>query len=66
MSTVLRGVGRIYGKGQFDKDHQRKLNDEKTNSSLVEHSAPSIDIKPMAVVHSKLMPHCGAISIVLT
>lgn len=78
MSPVLLGVGRIYDKGQtcqmatyciaieFKKDHQKKSYEEKTNSSLVEHSAPSVDIRPMAAVQSELMPHCGAISIVLT
>lgn len=38
----------------------------KTSSSSEKHSAPSVHIRQMAAVPSKLMLYCGAISILLT
>lgn len=49
-----------------DKNHQTEMMKPKTNSSSVEHSAPSVHIKQMAAVPSKLMLHCGEVSILLS
>lgn len=47
---------------KFDEDHQREMMSKRQK----EHSAPSVHIKQMAAVQSKLMLYCGAISILLT
>lgn len=54
------------GGNVLNKNHRTEMMKPKTNSSSVEHSAPSVHIKQTAAVPRKLMLHCGAVSILLS